>query len=85
MSLRRGGYLFLEFRTTRDRPRRHVFQTRKREFLKPGAVARQIEAAGGKVVHQETGLGLAKYKAEDAHVCRIVATWSDNPEVAEAV
>ena len=79
MSLRRGGYLFLEFRTTRDRARRHVFHTKKREFLKPGAVVKQIEGAGGRVVHQETGLGLAKYKSEDAHVCRIVATWSDNP------
>jgi LicD family len=80
MSLRRGGYLFLEFRTTRDRVRRHVFHTRKREFLKPGAVVRQIADAGGKVVHQESGLGLAKYKGEDAHVCRIVATWSNNPD-----
>ena len=80
MSLRRGGYLFLEFRTPKDRARRHVFHTRKREFLKPGAVARQIEDAGGKIVHQETGLGLAKYKTEDAHVCRIVATWSGHPD-----
>jgi hypothetical protein len=76
MSLRRGGYLFLEFRTTKDRRRHHVFPTQKRDFLDPDAVVRQIEEAGGRVVHREIGLGLARYKDEDAHVCRIVAAWN---------
>lgn len=83
MSLRRGGHLFLEFRTTQDRNRRHVFPTQKRDFLDPDDVVRLIEAAGGRVVHREAGLGLARFDAEDPHVCRIVARWSDaDPETA---
>ncbi len=80
MSLRRGGYLFLEFRTTKDRSRRHYFSTQKREFLQPDEVVRQIEDAGGRIVHREAGLGLATYQDEDPHVCRIVAAWSEHPD-----
>lgn len=78
MSLRRGGFLFLEFRTTEDRKRHHAFQTRKREFLNADAVARQIEEAGGQVVHRNAGLGLATFGDEDPYVCRMVARWSDH-------
>lgn len=77
MSLRRGGYLFLEFRTPEDRRRDHVFPSQKREFVDPATVVAQIEAAGGRVVHQSAGVGLAKFRTEDPHVCRIVASWSD--------
>jgi hypothetical protein len=76
MSLRRGGLLFLEFRTTEDRWRHHVFPTRKRDFLDANTVARQIEEAGGRIVHRSAGLGLAAFEDEDPHVCRIVASWS---------
>ncbi len=84
MSLRRGGRLFLEFRTTDDRARRHVFRTQKREFLDPDQVARQIEEAGGRIVHRVAGVGRAPYQREDPHVCRIVATWSDQVLEREA-
>jgi hypothetical protein len=77
MSLRRGGLLFLEFRTTADRRRHHVFQTKKREFLDPDDVARQVEEAGGTIVHRSAGLGLATFGDENPHVCRLVAKWSD--------
>lgn len=77
MSLRRGGLLFLEFRTPRDRNRRHVFGEPTRRYLRPGAVARQIEAAGGRVVHRSEGTGLAPLRSEDPYVCRMVASWTD--------
>ncbi len=35
MSLRRGGYLFLEFRTTKDRSRRHFFRHRSGSSSSP--------------------------------------------------
>ena len=75
MGLRGGGHLFLEFRTEQDRGRPHVFQQAGRRYLDPAAVAAEIEAHGGRVVHQEAGTGLAPFKTEDPHVCRIVATW----------
>jgi hypothetical protein len=84
MSLRRGGRLFLEFRTLKDRGRRHVFPTQKRDFLDPDDVVRQVQAAGGRVVRREEGLGLARFDTEDPYVCRLVVTWSDtDPDTAE--
>ncbi len=77
MSLRSGGLLFLEFRTPRDRARTHVFGEHTRRYLKPSTVISQIQAAGGRVVFRTDGTGLAPYRDEDPHVCRIVATWAD--------
>ncbi|MGH3361678.1 MAG: LicD family protein [Nocardioides sp.] len=76
MSLRRGGLLFLEFRTPHDRLRPHVFGEPPRSYLEPAAVADQIESAGGRVVFQTQGTGLAQLRFEDPHVCRMVASWS---------
>ncbi len=77
MSLRRGGLLFLEFRTGQDGSRSETVGPRRRYLLAPAVVVRQIEAAGGRVVRLEKGRGLAKLKGDDPHVCRIVASWSD--------
>ena len=77
MSLRRGGLLFLEFRTHRDRRRPHLFGDQPRRYLRPAVVAEQIEAAGGRVVFQVAGTGMAPLRSEDPHVCRMVASWSD--------
>jgi hypothetical protein len=76
MSLRTGGRLFLEFRTERDARTEHVFGTHFRRYLDPELVQAEIEANGGRVVHQEAGTGLARFRTEDPHVCRIVAVWS---------
>lgn len=74
MSLRRGGLLFLEFRTQADRHRPKLFEHNRR-FLRPRVIRRQIEHYGGRVIHMEQGTGLAVRDTEDPHVCRIVATW----------
>jgi SAM-dependent methyltransferase len=76
LALRRGGYLFLEFRTHRDRWRRHTFPSNRREYLRPDEIVAQIESFGGHVVHREEGDGLARFRDEDPHVCRLVAVWS---------
>ncbi len=76
MALRGGGHLFLEFRTDQDRERPHVFSQQGRRYLAPDAVVAEIEAHGGRVVHREAGTGLAPFRSEDPHVCRIVATFS---------
>lgn len=77
MSLRGGGRLFLEFRTESDARNDHFFGNHFRRYLDPDLVRAEIEANGGRVVHQEAGTGLAPFRTEDPHVCRIVATWSE--------
>lgn len=77
MSLRRGGLLFLEFRTTADAGRPHVFADHPRHYLQPEVVRAQIEAAGGRVLHEEQGTGLARFQDEDPVMCRMVASWSE--------
>lgn len=76
MALRRGGHLFLEFRTVEDRDLPHHFEGGPRRFLRPEQVRRRIEHHGGRVVHQHEGRGLAEFEEEDPHVCRMIAAWS---------
>jgi hypothetical protein len=76
MSLRCGGFMFLEFRTHRDADKPHVFGEHFRRYLDPQLVAADIEAAGGRIVHHEEGTGLAPFEDEDPDICRIVATWA---------
>lgn len=75
MSLRRGGHLFLEFRTPRDRNRPHHFE-HHRNFLSTRSVARDVKARGGTVVHVTSGTGLAPFHDEDPYVGRLVARFS---------
>lgn len=75
MSLRRGGKFYLEFRTGLDENAEHEFGEHFRRYLEPDAVIAEIEASGGQIEHCEAGHGLAVYKQEDPHVCRLVATW----------
>jgi SAM-dependent methyltransferase len=75
MSLRRGGKFYLEFRTGLDSDAEHEFGEHFRRYLDPETVIAEIEATGGHIEHCEAGHGLAVYKQEDPHVCRLVATW----------
>jgi SAM-dependent methyltransferase len=75
MCLRRGGRFYLEFRTGLDADASHEFGEHFRKYLEPDTVVAEIEARGGQIEHREAGHGLAVYKNEDPHVCRLVATW----------
>ncbi len=76
MALRRGGRLFLEFRTTNDADRPHLFNNHGSHYVDPDDLVARIEAAGGLVERREEGTGLAPMDDEDPHVCRLVARWS---------
>jgi hypothetical protein len=79
MSLRQGGHLFLEFRTPEDAQRQHHFRDKAlapREYVDATTVAAMIQAHGGHVVEAHSGTGLARFRKEDPHVCRMVAAWS---------
>jgi SAM-dependent methyltransferase len=75
MCLRRGGRFYVEFRTGLDAGAEHEFGEHFRKYLDPDVVVAEIEAAGGLIEHREAAHGLAVYKNEDPHVCRLVASW----------
>ncbi|MFT4009791.1 MAG: hypothetical protein QM655_07075 [Nocardioidaceae bacterium] len=75
MSLRRGGLLFLEFRTPADRQLPKTF-ARRREFVDPDRYIANIERHGGRVIERHEGQGLAKFRNEDPYVCRLVVSWT---------
>ena len=74
MALRRGGRLFLEFRTPEDAANEHLF-THRRHYVSPQRAHELVTSAGGHVVHQVVGTGLAPFEPEDPVVCRTVAEW----------
>lgn len=75
LALRDDDRLYLEFRTDKDAEAPHAFGEHFRRFLNPDVVVDEIEARGGHVEHREEGHGLAVYRDEDPHVCRLVVRW----------
>lgn len=75
LALRAGGSLYLEFRTGKDAGASHAFGEHFRRFLDPDLVVDEVEARGGHVEHREEDHGLAVYRDEDPHVCRLVVGW----------
>jgi len=73
MALRRGGLLFLEFRTGAEAedPERS-----SATGSDPAAVLAHLRAAGATIVSTTSGSGLAVLGDEDPDVCRVVARWS---------
>lgn len=79
MSLRRGGHLFLEFRTPPDEATEHHFGDKFRRYRSVGEVAATLEQLGARVVDAHDGRGMARLGGEDPHVGRVVATWAGGP------
>lgn len=70
-----SGAFYCEFRTGKDRGEQHVFGEHFRSYPEPEAVLAALEGAGAVIVHHEEGHGMAVYRDEDPHVCRLVASW----------
>lgn len=75
MALQSGGALYLEFRTGKDAGERHEFGEHFRKFLDTEWVIAEIEEWGGSIEYRHEDHGLAPYRHEDPHVCRLVSTW----------
>lgn len=75
LALQSGGALYLEFRTGKDAGARHEFGEHFRKFLDTQRVVDEIEGWGGAIEYWHEGHGLAPYRQEDPHVCRLVSTW----------
>ena len=77
MATRSGGRLVLEFRTPSPVPRRKADLPGRQVRRRPEAVRREIEAAGGRIEHEETVSGRAAGDGQDkAPVCRMIVSWS---------
>ncbi|MPZ65620.1 MAG: methyltransferase domain-containing protein [Pseudonocardiaceae bacterium] len=74
-ALQAGGSLYLEFRTGKDAGARHEFGEHFRKFLDADTVVDEIEDWGGRIEYRHEDHGLAPYRDEDPHVCRLVSTW----------
>jgi hypothetical protein len=53
-----------------------VFSDHPRRYIEPAELVAAIEATGGRVVDRVEGTGLAQFRGEDPHICRMVASWS---------
>jgi hypothetical protein len=76
MVQRRGGETFLEFRTPASRREPTYFPAHQRTYLHPDVVEREVAAYGGRVVHRETGRGLAPLGTENPQIARLVVRWT---------
>ncbi|GAB7006833.1 hypothetical protein JCM18899A_43060 [Nocardioides sp. AN3] len=74
MSLRGGQSMFLEFSATASgAPAPDPGHLVRR--LDPRQVAAEIEAAGGRIIHEETAAGVDMFDGPDPAVCRMRVIW----------
>ncbi len=66
--------LMAEFRTTLDEKLPKAHAAHYVRYIDPSAFVAKLKRYGMKVEHREEGTGLAVYKTEDPHLCRIVGT-----------
>lgn len=64
---------FFEFRTDQDQDLQKVAKDHFRRFINVEKFCKKLELNGFRIQYEVNGFGFAKYKDEDAHVCRIVA------------
>lgn len=69
-----GGKVCLEFRTDRDAKQRKVTEHHYRRFIRSVEFMRAIHQHGLNVDYFCEGFGLAKHRADDAHVARFVVS-----------
>jgi len=68
-----GAVLAVEFRTVQDQDGVRVTPDHYRRYVNPDMLAGKLEAAGMRVEYRIEGKGMAKFGADDAHVCRMIA------------
>jgi hypothetical protein len=69
-----AGVICLEFRTNRDEHQEKVTASHYRRFVRPVEFIRTLQKLDLQVDYFCEGFGMAKYKADDAHVARFVVS-----------
>jgi SAM-dependent methyltransferase len=68
-----GARAFFEFRTEEDENLRKMADKHYRRFINVQKFRNRLAEYSFNITYEVQGFGYAKYKDEDAHVCRIVA------------
>lgn len=68
-----GARAFFEFRTEEDENLHKVANKHFRRFINIQKFCNRLSEHSFNITYQVQGFGYAKYKDEDAHVCRIIA------------
>lgn len=72
-SMKDGDVLAVEFRTSQDAGRAKVTGAHYRRYVDSSDLVQAVvDRHGAQVLYLTEGTGFAKYKADDAHVCRLV-------------
>lgn len=71
---RTGGNLCIECRTVRDQEHGKVTPDHYRRFIEPLHLAARLNEVGLNVDYFVEGYGMAKYRSDDAHVVRVIAS-----------
>ena len=69
-----GDFLYVEYRTRKDKDLPKVFDFHFRNYLESGYVTKIATSAGLRNIYHVEGVGFAKWKHDDAEVCRQIYT-----------
>ena len=68
-----GDFICLEFRTSLDENRSKVTGSHYRRYIDVDSFMKSIQSLMNlELIYLTEGIGLAKYKSDDAHVCRVI-------------
>ncbi len=81
MSLRKGGSLFLEYAAAHRGLNASTTEGLVRR-VDTDRLVREIQDAGGRVVHREDGPGQDFFDAPDPHITRLEVRWTRDPSTA---
>lgn len=69
-----GDCFFAEFRTEKDAKGKKLTPSHYRRYILPSNLITKLNKIGFNINYQCEGYGYAKYKDDDAYVCRLIAT-----------
>jgi len=67
------GFLFIEARTTQDKPK-NIYGAHKRYLVDVPQLVKDLKSNNFQILHLEEGIGFAKHKSEDPHIVRVIAS-----------
>lgn len=66
------GFLFIEARTTQDKPK-NLYGKHKRYLADVTQLVKDLKKNGFQILYLQEGTGFAKHKNEDPHIIRVIA------------
>jgi hypothetical protein len=67
------GFLFIEARTTQDKPK-DLYGSHKRYLVNVPQLVKDLKSNNFQIVYLQEGIGFAKHKNEDPHIIRVIAS-----------